>query len=90
MISVSDRGPGIDPSDLPHLFQPFYRGRGVANTKGNGLGLNLVKRIIEGQNGKVTLTSASGEGSAFTLHIPLAPSGVETINQEQNIERVSV
>ena len=90
MISVSDRGPGIDPSDLPHLFQPFYRGRGVGNTKGNGLGLNLVKRIIEGQKGKVTLTSASGEGSAFTLHIPLAPAVAETMNQEQNVERVNV
>ena len=83
MISVSDRGPGIDPSDLPHLFQPFYRGRGVGNTQGNGLGLNLVKRIVEGQNGRVTLTSPSVEGSAFTLHIPLVPPIVETINQEQ-------
>ncbi len=90
MISVGDRGPGIDPADLPHLFQPFYRGRGIGNAKGNGLGLNLVKRIIEGQNGRVTLKSETGEGSAFTLHVPLAPPRVATIDKEQNIERVGV
>ena len=82
MISVGDRGPGIDPSDLPHLFQPFYRGRGIGNAKGNGLGLNLVKRIIEGQNGRVTVKSEAGEGSTFTLHIPLAPPRVATIHKE--------
>ncbi len=90
MISVGDRGPGIDPSDLPHLFQPFYRGHGIGNAKGNGLGLNLVKRIIEAQNGRVTLKSEAGEGSDFTLHIPLAPPTVSTVDKEQNIERVGV
>lgn len=71
-ISVEDKGPGIDPADLPHIFEPFYRGAGVvaAQIHGTGLGLSLVKEMIEAQGGKVTVKSAPGQGSAFTLHLP--------------------
>ena len=70
-LSIGDRGPGIDPDDLPHLFQPFYRGHKVpGETHGNGLGLRLVKRIIEGHQGRVTVSTENGQGSCFTLHIP--------------------
>ena len=70
-LSIGDRGPGIEADDLPYLFEPFYRGRKVPEeTRGNGLGLSLVKRIIEGHQGRVTVSSKSGEGSCFTLHIP--------------------
>ncbi len=70
-LSIGDRGPGIEADDLPHLFEPFYRGRNVPeNTHGNGLGLSLVKRIIEGNQGRVTVSTEGGEGTCFTLHIP--------------------
>ena len=71
-ISISDDGPGIDNADRPHLFEPFYRGVHVhSNVPGNGLGLHLVKRLMEAQGGKVTFDphlNYSG-GACFTLHL---------------------
>jgi signal transduction histidine kinase len=70
-ISVIDNGPGIDPSDFPHIFEAFYRGRTVSpGTRGAGLGLYLVKHLIEAQGGRITFESRPG-GSTFVLHIPI-------------------
>jgi signal transduction histidine kinase len=76
-ITVSDRGLGISPSELPRIFEPFYRGREVAAAQihGNGLGLSLVKQIIAAHGGRVTVESKPGQGSAFTLHLPAIDAG---------------
>jgi signal transduction histidine kinase len=72
-LSISDHGPGIDPVDERHLFEPFYRGERVgSNVPGNGLGLHLVQRIMQAQNGRVTYSPAPHGGARFTLHIPVA------------------
>jgi len=73
-ITVEDQGMGIAPDELPHVFEPFYRGQEVsaAQINGSGLGLSLVKRIVEAQRGKVTVKSAPGRGSSFTIHMPVA------------------
>jgi signal transduction histidine kinase len=73
-ISVEDRGIGIDESDLPHIFEPFYRSPAVsaAQIHGTGLGLLLAKSIAEAMNGKLTVESKLGIGSTFTLHLPIA------------------
>jgi signal transduction histidine kinase len=72
-IIVEDRGAGISPFDLPHIFEPFYRGRSVvdAQIKGSGLGLSLVKQIVEAHNGTITVESASGRGTTFTIILPV-------------------
>ncbi|HEV2853685.1 MAG TPA: HAMP domain-containing sensor histidine kinase [Thermoanaerobaculia bacterium] len=86
-ITVSDRGPGIRKEDLPHLFEPFFRGRDAATggIPGSGLGLSLVRHIAEAHGGQVTVAAgAAGEGSAFTLHLPVAESratGLETVEE---------
>ena len=74
-VSVEDRGPGIDPTDLPHIFEPFYRGHEVlaSAVPGAGLGLSIVKRHIEAQGGHVSVESAEGKGSRFTIHLPAMP-----------------
>jgi signal transduction histidine kinase len=71
-ITVEDRGIGIAALELPHIFKPFYRGREVtaAQIHGSGLGLSLVKRIIEAHGGRVTVESAVRRGSRFTLRLP--------------------
>jgi two-component system, OmpR family, sensor histidine kinase SenX3 len=73
-VTVSDRGMGIAPADQPKIFDPFYRAPGVvaAQIQGAGLGLSLVKRIVEAHGGQVTLTSVRGQGSAFTVSLPIA------------------
>jgi two-component system phosphate regulon sensor histidine kinase PhoR len=71
-VTVEDRGPGIDPDDLPHVFEPFFRGREVLASPihGNGLGLSLVKHIVEAHGGRVSVETEPGKGSKFTLHLP--------------------
>lgn len=71
-ISVEDRGIGVAPDELRHIFEPFYRGKEVvdAQISGNGLGLNLVKRIVEAHGGKISATSKPGRGSTFTIELP--------------------
>jgi signal transduction histidine kinase len=73
-ISVADRGIGIDPGELRHIFEPFYRSPSVtaAQIHGTGLGLPLAKSIVEAMNGQVSVKSAPGHGSTFTLHLPCA------------------
>jgi signal transduction histidine kinase len=71
-ITVEDHGPGIDPADLAHIFEPFYRGQGVlaSTVPGAGLGLSIVKRHIEAQGGRVSVESTKGKGTRFTIHLP--------------------
>jgi signal transduction histidine kinase len=75
-ISVEDRGIGIAPADLPHVFEPFYRAQGVRDgqVRGVGLGLYLVKRMMEAMGGSVSVSSKLAQGSVFTLHFPVFDS----------------
>ena len=72
-ISVSDRGLGITPTDLPHIFEPFYRSPSVAaaRIRGTGLGLSLARRVAEAMNGRLTVVSAPQHGTTFTLQLPV-------------------
>jgi signal transduction histidine kinase len=76
-ISVEDHGIGIDNTDLPHIFEPFYRSPSVAAAQihGTGLGLALAKSIAEAMGGKITVVSKIGVGSVFTLHLPTLKKG---------------
>ena len=77
-IGVSDRGIGIAAADQAKIFDPFYRAPDVvaAQIQGAGLGLSLVKRIVEAHAGRVTLVSAPGQGSTFTVSLPVAKGDV--------------
>jgi signal transduction histidine kinase len=79
VIRVSDKGLGIAENELPHIFEPFYRGSEAtaAQIHGNGLGLSLVKNIIEAHDGKIRATSAQGKGSTFAIHLPVAKQAGE-------------
>jgi signal transduction histidine kinase len=79
-ISVSDRGIGIDSSDLPHIFEPFYRSPHVAAAQihGTGLGLPLARSIAEAMKGELTVRSVPGRGSSFTLHLPCSQQTVRS------------
>ena len=73
-ISVQDHGSGIGSSELPHIFEPFYRSPNVVDAQihGTGLGLAVAKRIAEAMGGRLSVTSKVGAGSTFTLHLPAA------------------
>ena len=80
LLSVSDRGIGIPRSEHRRIFEKFYRVESslVHTTKGSGLGLALVQHITEAHGGRVELVSAPGEGSTFTLSLPVPPEPVAT------------
>ena len=73
VIDVTDNGVGIPEEDLPRIFDCFYRGSGeaVKRTAGLGLGLAIVKRIAEAHGGSVSVKSKVGEGTTFSVRIPL-------------------
>jgi signal transduction histidine kinase len=75
-IAVTDHGPGISAKDLPHVFEPFYRGHdaSTSNIGGAGLGLSLVERQLCAVGGRVTVQSAENHGASFTLHLPVVGS----------------
>jgi signal transduction histidine kinase len=74
-ITVSDHGAGIPAAELPHIFDPFYRGADAVERQihGNGLGLSLVKRIVAAHGGRVSVTTRAGSGSSFTIALPAVP-----------------
>ncbi len=75
LIRVRDQGRGIAMEHLPRLFERFYRVDPSRSRRvgGTGLGLAIVKHIAQAHNGWVTVDSTLGQGSVFTLHLPLHP-----------------
>ena len=71
-VSFRDNGPGIPFQDQEHLFERFYRvgGDRARQTGGSGLGLSIVKNVVQAHGGRVSLQSKPGEGSTFTIHLP--------------------
>lgn len=71
-ITVEDAGPGIAAEDARYVFEPFYRGRGSDRARGSGLGLTIVKRIVDEHRGTITISRSSRGGAAFTIALPEA------------------
>jgi signal transduction histidine kinase len=78
-IRVADHGPGIPLDEQKRLFDPFFRGRRAIQDQihGTGLGLNLVKRIVEAHGGTITVRSEPLQGTEFVIRIPAAPPEVQ-------------
>jgi len=74
VIEIQDRGIGIPAKDQPRLFESFHRASNVENRPGTGLGLAIVKKSVEIHGGEISLTSAAGAGTRFTVVLPLRPS----------------
>ncbi len=72
-VRVRDHGSGIDPADLPHIFDRFYRGADSRARQGSGLGLAIVRQVAEQHGGSATAANADGGGALFTLTLPGSP-----------------
>jgi two-component system OmpR family sensor kinase len=71
VVEIADTGPGIGEDDIPHVWEELYRGQGARGVPGSGLGLALVRAIAERHNGQVSLRSRAGQGTVFTLKLPV-------------------
>ncbi len=74
IVEVRDTGFGIEPKDLPYIFDRLYRGDNHRPTGGQGLGLSIAKKIIEGHNGSIEVETTPGVGSVFRVLLPLIPA----------------
>lgn len=70
-VEVRDTGIGIDPEELDRLFERFYKSDKARHSEGTGLGLGIAKNIVQLHGGEITVSSAPGEGSAFTFTLPI-------------------
>lgn len=70
IIEVKDNGFGINEKDIPYLFEPFYRSNDTRNIPGHGIGLSLVKKIIEQHKGRISFHTELAKGSVFTISLP--------------------
>jgi signal transduction histidine kinase len=77
-IRISDRGPGIPADEQEHIFDPFFRGSRAVQDQihGTGLGLSLVKKIVEAHGGNIRVKSELMKGAEFIVWLPAAPAGV--------------
>jgi two-component system OmpR family sensor kinase len=67
VVEVADTGPGIPEEDIPHVWEELYRGKGAHGIPGSGLGLALVRAIVERHGGSASVRSRAGQGTVFTL-----------------------
>jgi signal transduction histidine kinase len=77
-VSVADRGVGIPAEDRERLFERYFRGSNVAGTVGTGIGLHLVRIVLDLHGGEITVDSREGEGSRFTVLLPAAVTSPST------------
>ncbi|MBO0750745.1 MAG: HAMP domain-containing histidine kinase, partial [Bradyrhizobiaceae bacterium] len=73
VVAVEDHGIGIPPADVGRLFERYFRGSNVSGIVGTGVGLNLVKMVVDLHGGSVAVDSEEGKGSRFTVRLPLEP-----------------
>ena len=72
VLTVSDTGPGVPPTEQSRIWERLYRGDSSRSQRGLGLGLSLVRVIVEAHGGRITQHNASGGGAVFELRLPLA------------------
>lgn len=93
-LAVADEGLGIAEHEHDKVFDPYYRGESASNIAGTGIGLNLVKRLVEMHNGRIFLESEIGKGATFTVTIPIEPyeadndEGMDDMSAEENTGQV--
>ena len=87
-VDISDNGKGISTKDLPHIFDRFYRGDASRNTAqgGSGIGLSIVKKVIEEHDGKIWVSSEEGKGTTMSFILKKADERTESKNDKENFD----
>jgi two-component system sensor histidine kinase BaeS len=72
VVEVADTGPGIAAADVAHVFERRWRGRNSGGVTGSGIGLAVVRELVEAHQGTVSVDSTPGHGTTFTITVPLS------------------
>lgn len=83
ILAVADTGPGIDSGELPQLFDKYHREPQTNRIEGSGLGLFIVKAIVEAHGGKVDIASSLGKGTTVTVSLPVAATEAEAASPSE-------
>jgi two-component system sensor histidine kinase MprB len=86
-VTVRDHGPGIDPDDLPHIFDRFYRAPAARALPGSGLGLAIVAQVAEAEDGAITASNAEDGGAVFQLALPPSAPPIGPPDADDDDER---
>jgi signal transduction histidine kinase len=98
VLKITDHGMGIPKKSQKHIFEKFYRAEDVmtANTKGHGLGLSIVKNLVELNGGTISVKSEEGKGACFTIKFPVndlteteEAEHVETVSESYNASNIT-
>jgi two-component system, OmpR family, sensor histidine kinase BaeS len=94
-LTVTDAGPGIPPADLPHVFDRLYRGANASEVRGSGIGLAIVRELVEAHEGLVTITSPPAGGTTVSVALPQCdhppgPAASAPITDSSRPDRVAV
>ena len=76
-VVARDRGPGIEPADLPHVFDRFYRAPSARGLPGSGLGLAIVAQVVKAEGGTIAAEADPGGGTRMTLRLPTVEPPVD-------------
>jgi signal transduction histidine kinase len=68
-VAITDRGRGIDPADLPRVFDEFWRAQSSSERSGSGIGLFIVKKVVEAHGGNASIESTPGAGTTVRIHL---------------------
>jgi signal transduction histidine kinase len=80
-VSVTDYGPGLDPAELEHLFERFYRGAAAGQaTFGTGMGLSITRGLLAAADGRVWAENVPGAGARFSMVVPGAVRSVTVVS----------
>jgi signal transduction histidine kinase len=80
-IRIEDQGIGMTPDELNHIGERFYRADTTGTIPGTGLGVSLVKEIIELHKGELEITSTLGQGAQFTVWLPVDPKNIQSVKR---------
>ena len=84
ILMVRDKGIGIPPKDIKHLFTPFFRASNSSTIQGNGLGLSIVRETLLLHKGTVSCSNNTDKGATFSLHFPLELISSYSFNQKDS------
>ena len=80
ILTVQDNGCGISTQDLPYIFDAFYQGNSNSRSMGTGIGLSLVKQLVEAMNGTVSVESEENNGTKFTVNLPISHTVYQVVS----------